>query len=557
MNQTKKIGIYLRVSTEEQARLQDGSLISQKQRLLEYAESQNRRESNWGVVVDVYCDEGKSGKDMNRAQFKRLLNDVKLGRVNLILATELSRLSRSIKDFCELWDLFKKHQTSFITLREQFDTTTAAGELMVFNLINFSQFERKQTAERISANFEARAKRGLWNGGSLPFGFDKNPNKKGELVPNLIQSKQVREIFELFLEMGSVRRTCLELSNRGIHSKRYVNKHGIEKGARQITVPTLQKMLKNESYIGLRAYGKAGKRKLEVVKACWEPLIEAELFNRVQAKLKSNHHKYKPSEWKTYAYPLTEIAVCGECGKHLGGQSGTGQSGNKYFYYGHSRQLHSDGVTHNKRCKMERVHAEKIEDIVLKSLKTLASDSKTLDHWLEIYAKGTESSLPSLQGRVKTLETDIVTFERRTRNLTERLSELPSEVPADSLYEQIKQNSEKVRELKNTLNTLLVEEKKITTQAIDRDGLIFKVRRAIQNLEKTPADMRRGVYENLIQFSEVHATKVRLGVYAPVTSGPRHDEGVAIAGDPGRVLQFNSFDVASSMSVSNGGSGQI
>jgi chromosome segregation ATPase len=154
---------------------------------------------------------------------------------------------------------------------------------------------------------------------------------------------------------------------------------------------------------------------------------------------------------------------------------------------------------------------------------------------------------------VKTLETDIVTFERRTRNLTERLSELPSEVPADSLYEQIKQNSEKVRELKNTLNALLVEEKKITTQAVDRNGLIFKVRRAIQNLEKTPADLRRGVYENLIQFAEVHATKVRLGVYAPVTSGPRNDEGVAIAGDPFVVLQFNSFDVASSMSVSNGG----
>ncbi len=76
------------------------------------------------------------------------------------------------KDFCELWDFFKKHKTQFVTLREQFDTTTAAGEMMVFNLMNFAQFERKQTSERISANWLSRAKRGLWNGGSLPLGYD-------------------------------------------------------------------------------------------------------------------------------------------------------------------------------------------------------------------------------------------------------------------------------------------------------------------------------------------------------------------------------------------------
>lgn len=160
----KRVGIYLRVSTEEQARIQDGSLVSQNQRLIEYIDGQNQRDKNWGIIVDIYCDD-KSGKDMNMPEFQRLLQDVKLGRINLILATELSRLSRSLRDFCEVWDLFKKHKTDFVTLREQFDTTSAAGEMMVFNLMNFAQYERKQTAERISANWASRAKRGLWNGG--------------------------------------------------------------------------------------------------------------------------------------------------------------------------------------------------------------------------------------------------------------------------------------------------------------------------------------------------------------------------------------------------------
>lgn len=167
----KKIALYIRVSTEEQARIQDGSLVSQRNRLEEFVEGQNRRDHNWGHIVDVYVDEGRSAKDLKRPEFQRLLNDVRHGRINLILSTELSRMSRSIRDFCDIWDLFKKHQTNFITLREQFDTTTAAGEMMVFNLINFAQFERKQTAERISANWVSRAKRGLWNGGSIPLGL--------------------------------------------------------------------------------------------------------------------------------------------------------------------------------------------------------------------------------------------------------------------------------------------------------------------------------------------------------------------------------------------------
>src|SRR5476651_1045538 len=116
-----KIGLYIRVSSEEQARIVEGSLISKRKRLEEYVEGQNRRENGWGQIFDVYIDEGKSAKNMNRPEFQRLLRDIQSGHVNLVLSTELSRLSRSIKDFCALWDFFKEHKTGFVTLREQFD----------------------------------------------------------------------------------------------------------------------------------------------------------------------------------------------------------------------------------------------------------------------------------------------------------------------------------------------------------------------------------------------------------------------------------------------------
>jgi site-specific DNA recombinase len=511
----KKVGIYLRVSTEEQARIQEGSLVSQRQRAIEYIEGQNRRDDSWGRLIEVYSDEGKSAKDMNRPEFQRLLNDVRSGQIDLILSTELSRLSRSIHDFCELWTLFKKHNVSLVTLREQFDTTTASGEMMIFNLINFAQYERKQTAERISANWMSRAKRGLWNGGSIPFGFDRNPVKKAELLPHPTESLQVKEIFDLFLEIGSVRKTCLALSERGIFTKRYTNKHGVEKGAKHITVMSLQRILTNRAYIGIREIGVSKGKKLELVPASWKPLISVELFTQVQERLALNKNKYKPEEWKRHSYPLTEMLVCGECGKHLGGKSGTSKNKESHFYYGHPRQLNSDGVTHLKRCRLESVRAERIEDILLKSLKSIASDEKLLDHWLDIYAKGKQTDRPAVQGKIKSLETDVLTLTRRNENLIERLSELPKEIPADGIYKQIQANSDKVKELTHSLESMKSQDLKLATQAINRDGLLFKIKRTIQNLEKMPAEHRRGVYSNLIKFAELHPTKIRLGVYAP------------------------------------------
>ncbi len=508
----KRIGIYLRVSTEEQARIQDGSLVSQRQRLIEYVDGQNRRDANWGVIVDFYCDD-RSAKDMNRPEFQRLLQDVKLGRINLILSTELSRLSRSLKDFCEVWDLFKKHDTGFVTLREQFDTTTAAGEMMVFNLMNFAQYERKQTAERISANWAARAKRGLWNGGSIPLGFDRNPKSPGELLPNEMEAKTVTEIFKTFLEVGSVRETCREMSRRGVFSKRYTNKHGIEKGGGHFTVPSLFRILTNSAYIGLREINKS-KNEVEVVQASWLALVDEKLFEKVQKKLASNKNKYKPDEWKKYPYPLTERLVCGECGKKLGGKSAHGKN-RKHHYYAHPRQLHSDGVSQHKRCRVETVRAERMEDILLKAIKNLLQTPGLIEKWLEVYATSNNSEIPALEGKTRTIEGEIEQKQQRVKSLVQRIADLPVEVPADGFYNQMKDWNQKILDLQHAKKELLAQTTRLKNGAIDKNGLIEKLKRIIVRLEETPTENRRPLYSNLIEFAEIHPTKIRVGLNAP------------------------------------------
>ncbi|MCB0412115.1 MAG: recombinase family protein, partial [Bdellovibrionales bacterium] len=507
------------MSTEEQARVQDGSLVSQRKRLEEFVEGQNRRDSGWGQIVNVYVDEGRSAKDMNRPEFQRLLTDVQSGKINLVLSSELSRMSRSIRDFCDIWDLFKKHNTNFITLREQFDTTTAAGEVMVFNLINFAQFERKQTAERITANFKSRAERGLWNGGVLPLGYDRNPKSPGILLINKSESKNVKTIFKTFLKIGSVRKTCLELKKLGIYSKRNINKHGFEKGGGHFTISSLQHVLTNKAYIGLRVINKS-KKQVKVVNASWPAIIDLETFNKVQDRLQLNKSKYKPEEWKTYPFSLTEILVCGECGKTLGGKSGHGRNG-KHYYYGHSRRLHSDGVSHLKRCQLETVKAPHVEEVILKSLKDLLDDPRLIKTWLDLYIQNTQTELPALEGRLKTMENDIAGLKRKIANLTVRLADLPADIPADPIYSQIKEFTRKLNDFENTKAELALNAQSSQKSAIDPTELIFRLKRTINALEKTPAEDRRPIYSNLIKFAELHPKKIRLGIYAPTFQRPK------------------------------------
>jgi len=156
--------------------------------------------------------------------------------------------------------------------------------MMVFNLINYAQYERKQTSERIQANWLSRSKRGLWNGGTIPLGYDRNPKNKAELVVNVDEAKVVKKIFDTFIEQETVRQTQKALTELGIHIKKYTNKHGIEKGGKTFSVDTLQSLLTNKAYIGVKEF-KHKDGRLEEIKAVWPAIIDKETFQKAQVRL--------------------------------------------------------------------------------------------------------------------------------------------------------------------------------------------------------------------------------------------------------------------------------
>ena len=561
----KRIAAYIRVSTEEQARIQEGSLVSQKSRILEYIEFQNKREAGWGTLVEIYCDEGKSAKNMKgRPEFLRMLTDVKTGRVDLIIATELSRMNRNIKDFCEVWDLLKDHKASFVTLRENFDTTTASGEMMVFNLINYAQYERKQTSERIAANWLSRSKRGLFNGGTIPLGYDRNPKNKAELAVNLEEAAIVKKIFATFIEQETVRQTQKAVTELGIFNKKYTNKHGIEKGGKVFSVDTLQSLLKNKTYLGIKVLRhKDGT--VEEIKAVWPAIIETETFQKVQERLAKNKNRYKPESWKVYPFPLTELVQCGDCGKSLGGKSGTGRK-EKYHYYGHTQIKNPFQKEKPHECQVKNVRAPRLEEIIMKSLRSLLSDPSLIEKWIEIYKSKASTELPNVQSQAKKLAQEVQTTSKRISNLVQRVSELPAEVSADAFYEQIKQMTAKLNDLKLTKQKLMTKEMDLNGQDVDQDGLKAKIERVLKSLVNAPKEKQRPIFANLVKFIEIHPMKIKIGMYAPTKEQYEATEtdGMPSSGNQtrnlnekeGKILPFSPNPRVGSSTDGNGASGR-
>jgi DNA invertase Pin-like site-specific DNA recombinase len=156
-----KIAGYVRLSPTGDER-EEGSLVSHPQRIQQFIDSKNLQTGgNWGEIVEWYVDKDLSGKDMNRPSFRKMLADIRSGAINAVVVTELSRLNRKVKDFCEVWDLFKEHNVAMFSLKENFDTSTPMGELMLIQAMSFAQFERSTIVDRIKKGARARAERGL------------------------------------------------------------------------------------------------------------------------------------------------------------------------------------------------------------------------------------------------------------------------------------------------------------------------------------------------------------------------------------------------------------
>ena len=274
---TTRCAIYTRKSTEEGLEQEFNSLDAQRESCEAYILSQ--KHEGWTCLPEMYDDGGISGATLERPALKRLLEDIEAGRIDAVVVYKVDRLTRSLGDFAKIVDVFDRRGVSFVSVTQQFNTTTSMGRLTLNMLLSFAQFEREVTGERIRDKIAASKKRGMWMGGLPPLGYDVTDRK---LVVNRREAETVRYIYRRYAALGSVRALKDELDRDGIVSKIRIDRFDRTTGGKPFARGALYLMLQNRIYLGEIVH------KEKSYPGLHDAIVEHSLWNEVQGKLTEN-----------------------------------------------------------------------------------------------------------------------------------------------------------------------------------------------------------------------------------------------------------------------------
>lgn len=450
---------HVRVSSQRQATEGD-SLVAQQNEIEQEVEFRSRRES-WPVEsVEFYVDAGRSAKDQNRPQLQRLKRDIAAGKIDVVICFKLDRITRSLKDFVDLWEHFEDHSVDVISLREQFDSSNATGMAMLQLIMVFAQLERRMTAERTVSIMNDRAARGLWNGGHV-LGYRCAKGESGKLIVDPEEAALVRQVFDGFEELGSAGAITRRLSEAGIRYPTYTTRADKVRGGNLFSKHKVIGLLRNAVYIGRVSWGEI------VVDDCHEPIISKEQFNRVQLsigetkKRRTNRKKQANSR----QYLLSGLLRC-PCGSHLVGHSAHNKH-RAYHYYSCTRQSHEAGKF---SCNSPRIPAEALEEAVIGRVREIGQvvelRGKIVDRAIECLASESD--------KLKQQEDAVRRQQQQTRAGITRLVEVLKSLGAaglQSVESELRQLEQESKSLEKQL--LQIEKEQQPAQRISEDAKTF------------------------------------------------------------------------------------
>ncbi len=293
---TVRCAIYTRKSAEEGLEQEYNSLDAQRDACRAYIESQ--KAEGWALYPGAFDDGGISGGTMDRPALKKLLALVEKGEIQVIVVYKIDRLTRSLPDFARIVEILDKQNASFVSVTQQFNTTTSMGRLTLNVLLSFAQFEREVTSERIRDKIAASKKKGIWMGGYPPLGYDINNRR---LVPNKAETKTVNRIFELAHETPSLTDLERKLASEGVQAKSWRSQNGRQSGGGPLTRSALARMLRNPVYIGKIRHCE---KEYDGEQAA---IINEALWVRVQSALDGRAHERASRTNSTFEAPLRDL----------------------------------------------------------------------------------------------------------------------------------------------------------------------------------------------------------------------------------------------------------
>jgi len=361
--QIRRCAIYTRKSSEEGLEQDFNSLHAQRESCEAYINSQ--KHEGWIAVPGIYDDGGYSGGSMDRPALKQLLADIKSGSVDVVVVYKVDRLTRSLSDFARIVEVFDIAGASFVSVTQQFNTTTSMGRLTLNVLLSFAQFEREVTGERIRDKIAASKKKGMWMGGWVPLGFD---GKDRTLTINELEAKTVRAIFDLFLKLKNVREVQKELARLKLRTKHYSVQRGRAVGDLPFARGHIYKILSNPIYRGEITH-----------KGVNHPgqhpgLISDTIWTAVQTQLAANNHanRSRPNAKSTN---LLAGLIFDANDNRLVSSHAT-KNGKRYRYY-----ITSDGTGRTAPgtdAAKVRISATQIDDLVLSTLSKFLNDKQQI-----------------------------------------------------------------------------------------------------------------------------------------------------------------------------------
>jgi site-specific DNA recombinase len=357
-----RCAIYTRVSTDQGLEQDFNSLDAQCDACQAYIRSQAH--AGWTLQRAKYDDGGFSGGNTDRPALQRLLQDVRASKIDVIVVYKVDRLTRSLADFAKLVELFDQHKVSFVSVTQQFNTTTSMGRLTLNVLLSFAQFEREVTSERIRDKISASKRKGLWVGGMAPLGYD---TKGRKISVDEAEAERVRSIFRSYLKFGSLNRLMAELRKQGIVTKVRTLRTGEIVGGIPFTRGSLAHLLRNRFYIGEVSF------KGEVLQGEQPAILDRDLFDAVQVKLNEQVNSHKAIRTKFAA--LLAGRIFDDRGNRMS-PSHARKGSIKYRYYLSSALLHG---TAERAGSVRRVSAAEVEAVVIRSVREHLELSEPID----------------------------------------------------------------------------------------------------------------------------------------------------------------------------------
>src|SRR5262245_43658711 len=347
-----RCAIYTRVSTESGLDQDFSSLDAQYDAAQAYIHSQAH--AGWTLVRTRYDDGGFSGGSVDRPALKQLLDDIRAHRINVIVVYKVDRLTRSLADFAKLVELFDAHGVSFVSVTQQFNTTTSMGRLTLNVLLSFAQFEREVTSERIRDKIGASKRKGLWVGGVVPLGYQAK-DRKIKIVAE--EAKTVRHIFRRYLDLGSLNLLLADLRRTGVKTKLRPLSNGRTIGGIAFTRGSLAAFLRNRFYIGEVRY------KGEVFAGEQPAILDRALFEAVQAQLDRQRTNHAKARQKSQS--LLTGRIFDAHGNRMT-PSHAVKNGVRYRYYISSVLIQGQA---DKAATLNRVPAAEIETLIISALR--------------------------------------------------------------------------------------------------------------------------------------------------------------------------------------------